>query len=151
MERILIATDGSEGSIVALQQGLGLARETGADAVLLYVRQRPHSVLGQPIYQHAVTEETAIAERALGEAKAIADELGVPAETEAVEGEPAEQIVRLAQLRDVDMIVVGSRRLGALAGALLGSVSRAVIRAADCPVLVAKHSLARKSRVPQRV
>jgi nucleotide-binding universal stress UspA family protein len=45
--------------------------------------------------------------------------------------------VAYADSREVDMIVVGSRGRGAIASALLGSVSRGVLRASKRPVLVA--------------
>jgi Universal stress protein family len=53
-----------------------------------------------------------------------------------LEGDAAEQIVELARARDAAMIVVGSRGHGAVAGALLGSVSSPVIHRSDRPVLV---------------
>ena len=62
-----------------------------------------------------------------------------------LEGDPARRIVELARLRDVDLIVVGSRGLGAFAGTLLGSVSHDVDHA-DRPVLVAARKAARRPR-----
>jgi len=41
--------------------------------------------------------------------------------------------------RDVELIMVGSRGLGGVCSALLGSVSHAVLNQADRPVLVVKH------------
>jgi len=70
--------------------------------------------------------------------------MGVEAETEVLEGDPAGRILELARLRDVDLIVVGSRGLGPVAGALLGSVSREVVQRADRPVLVAARRHARR-------
>jgi nucleotide-binding universal stress UspA family protein len=62
----------------------------------------------------------------------------VATEVDTLEGNPATQIVELARRRRADMIIVGSRGRGAVAGTLLGSVSKAVVNSADCPVLVVR-------------
>jgi nucleotide-binding universal stress UspA family protein len=64
--------------------------------------------------------------------------LPVLGEVDTLEGNPATQIVELARRRRADMIIVGSRGRGAVAGTLLGSVSKAVVNSADCPVLVVR-------------
>ncbi len=53
-------------------------------------------------------------------------------------GQPADAIVDVARRESVDLVVVGGRGLGALEGALLGSVSEAVADRAPCPVLIAR-------------
>jgi nucleotide-binding universal stress UspA family protein len=53
-------------------------------------------------------------------------------------GNPADEIVAYADSIDADLVVIGSRRRGALASALLGSVSREVLRESRRPVLVVK-------------
>lgn len=55
-----------------------------------------------------------------------------------LEGDPAEAIVQFGRAREVDLIVVGPRGRGAMAGALFGSVSEGVVHRADRPVLVVK-------------
>jgi nucleotide-binding universal stress UspA family protein len=142
MNRILIATDGSEASGGAVEEGLALARDVEAAVTFVYVRSRPSSVLGEPFYQHALSHESAAAHAAIEAAMAQADEYGVEADYEIFEGDPVEKILRVAMSRDVDMIVLGSRGLGAFKGTLLGSVSRAIAREADRPVLIARERTA---------
>ncbi|MBD0282671.1 MAG: universal stress protein [Thermoleophilaceae bacterium] len=53
-----------------------------------------------------------------------------------VDGDPADELVKLAAEEDAILLVVGSRGRGAVKAALLGSVSSAVVRACDCPVVI---------------
>jgi nucleotide-binding universal stress UspA family protein len=73
------------------------------------------------------------------DAKLHATRYGLDADYEVVGGDPAGAIVDFAQARDADLIVIGSRGLGRVVGAILGSVSNTVVQTADRPVLVAKE------------
>ena len=73
---------------------------------------------------------------ATAELDAVAATLPVPVTAVVADGSPAAAIVQTAIERDATVIVVGSRGLGAVKRALLGSVSTAVLRDADRPVLV---------------
>jgi len=53
-------------------------------------------------------------------------------------GNPAAEIVELAEELGVGLVVVGSRGLGGVRRALMGSVSDSVVRHAHCPVLVVR-------------
>ena len=53
------------------------------------------------------------------------------------EGPEAESILKVAESRKADLIVMGTRGLGMLKSYLVGSVSRKVIHHASCPVMVA--------------
>ena len=146
MQRIVVAYDGSDGSHEALEQGVELARTTGAVATLVYVRHTPLPIVGDPFYDRALSRELNRGRVVLDEARAYAADAGVAAETELLEGDAAEQIVDLARLRGADLVVVGSRGRGAVAEALLGSVSGAIVHSADRPVLVAKRRARRERR-----
>jgi len=138
MKRILIATDGSVGSGQALEQGLSLAAELSADSLVVYVRQSPTSFLGAPYYQDVITNEGAYARGVITDAKLHAMRYDVEVDYEILEGDPVEVILSIARSRDVDLIVVGSRGLGAVTSLVLGSVSNTILHRADRPVLVAK-------------
>lgn len=53
-------------------------------------------------------------------------------------GDPAEEIIALATDQRADLIVIGSRGHGRLAGLLLGSVAQKVLAHASCPVLIVR-------------
>lgn len=59
-------------------------------------------------------------------------------EAEVAAGHPAETIVRIAQERDADLIVIGTHGHTGLHHMLLGSVAEKVVRLAPCPVLTVR-------------
>jgi len=134
-EPIVIATDGSEGAEAAVGAGARVARTLGTKAVIVYVRPSL-GPLGEPYYQEKLSEQMAHARAALERANELLSREGVEAKEEILEGSAADRIVELARERNAPLIVVGSRGLGAVAGALLGSVSSAIIHRTDRPVLV---------------
>ena len=144
MKQILVATDGSENSRAALEEAVELAAAADAKLTIVYVRHGPLPVLGDPVYQRSLSAELGHANEVLAIAAGLARTAGVEAEGEVLEGDPAKRIVELARARDAELIVVGSRGLGALSGTLLGSVSRDVLHHADRPVLVAVRKAARR-------
>jgi nucleotide-binding universal stress UspA family protein len=94
--------------------------------------------LGDPYDQRALSENLGAVRAALAKSIPYAAERHVEYETELLEGSPAKAILEFARSRDADLIVVGSRGLGAIKGALLGSVSSEIVHQADRPVLVAR-------------
>jgi nucleotide-binding universal stress UspA family protein len=135
IDPVIIATDGSESAEHAVVAGARVAHTLGTKAVLVYVRPSI-GPLGEPYYQEKLTEQMAHARAALDRAQTLARQEQCEADAEILEGAAAEQIVELARARNAPLIVVGSRGLGAVSGALLGSVSSAIIHRADRPVLV---------------
>ena len=76
-----------------------------------------------------------VAEELLQPAKEICGEYPVAANIKTAVGEPADMIAQLAQSEDADLIVVGTRGLGTIRGAM-GSVTYRLLHRARCPVLV---------------
>src|SRR5690348_5986709 len=137
MHRIVIATDGSPGAQAAVLDGLDLALATESAVTFVYVRH-DMPLLGSPFYERRLSKQLKRARAALDEAKAVADELGVEADTDITEGDVVEEILRAAIYRDADVIVVGSRGLGMVAGAVMGSVAKTLVELSPVPVLVVK-------------
>ena len=147
MKEIMVAIDGSEGSEAAIEEALRLARATAAHITFACVRKPPPSFFGSPYYERLLLSEVGKAREIVAEALARAKDVGVEAQATTLEGDPADEIVSLADNRAADLIVMGSRRQGPLAGALVGSVSSEVIQHANVPVLIAKRVAVRHAQV----
>ena len=129
---IVSAADGTAASRPAIEEAVDLARELEAPIVFVYVRRGPPGFLGTPLYQTRLTGEMARARGVLAEAIATAEQAGVEADGEILEGSPKRRISEFARDRAARLVVVGSRRRR-----LTPSVSAGVIRTAGRPVIVA--------------
>ena len=147
MKSFLVAVDGSEGSKAAVDEAIALASDLDASLTFVCVRKPPSSVFGHPYYERQLSQGLGYSRQAIAEAVETARAAGIKSDGEIIEGNPADEIVSLADNRDADLVIVGSRGHGALAGALLGSVSREIVQHASVPVLVAKHRHVRHAQV----
>jgi nucleotide-binding universal stress UspA family protein len=136
MATILVGTDGSKGSEAALSEGFDLAERLGARVLVVAVAAHVSGMLGGSVYKDRLSEHLDRAHTALDAARTMAVEAGVDAEFEVFEGDAAEEIATIAESRDADLVVVGTRGHGGIAGSLLGSVSADVVRRSKRPVVV---------------
>lgn len=134
---ILLGVDGSEHALSAAKTAGDLARTMNAEILRIVVAYDPvPPYLGEPNMQAAISGHMNEAESVIEKAIQAVGEIPGEVHTEILEGPPAEAILEVASTRNSDLIVMGSRGLGRLAGALLGSQSQKVVRHAKCPVLI---------------
>ena len=134
---ILLATDGSPDAALAASSAVELSTNTGSELHVVHVGEF------LPTYLAFTEEEPAELRRKAREVLEtqtgrIEEGGGTVAEAHLRLGRPAEEIINLAEEIDAGLVVVGSRGLGALRRAVLGSVSENVVRYAPCPVFVAR-------------
>lgn len=135
---IIVAVDGSEGSIKAMHRAAAMARAMqGTRLIAVHVictRDRPGLI--------SDIEENEAESRAsciISDALEIANSEGVAARSAVLHGHPvASPIIQFAGDHNADLIVTGCRGLHGAKGLLVGSVSEALTKRAACSVLVVR-------------
>jgi nucleotide-binding universal stress UspA family protein len=140
---ILHATDFSERAGDAFQLACVLAQDYDARLIVLHVHEPPPPpIIGEFGYMPPdVGPDRASLRGRLAELRPSDPRIAV--EHELCEGDPAAEILRLAQKRQCDLIVMGTHGRTGLDRLLMGSVAEAVLRKAPCPVLTVKAPLAK--------
>jgi nucleotide-binding universal stress UspA family protein len=141
--RILLATDGSEEAELAATRAVDIAEKTDSELHVVHVGVIPSFLVSYPgtlgyerrLYDQ-IEEESRQRLRELSWRVKLAG--GTVAGTHLRMGQVALEIVALAEELGVGLIVMGSRGLGGVRRALMGSVSDSVVRHAHCPVLVVR-------------
>ena len=136
MKTILVAYDDTQPSRRALERAATLAEAFGSRVLVTSIAPLHYSTPRLTLTVKERGEGLAAREEDLRQAQAILEERGIAAESRAAMGDPATAIARLAQENDVDLVVVGTRELGALQRLLGQSVSQAVSRRVGCDLLI---------------
>ncbi|WP_028936231.1 universal stress protein [Pseudonocardia spinosispora] len=145
-KRIVVGSDGSDTSLVAVDRAAAIAADGDAELLVVAAYEPARraqvevaaDVLGAESFQ---VVGSAPAEEALRVAAARAKDAGVQRlETRAVQGAPVDVLDTVVREADADLVVVGNVGLNTLAGRVLGSVPRGVVRRADIDVLIVHTS-----------
>jgi len=129
LSKILVATDGSESAEKALKYAVQLAKKHKAKVTLLNAQESKLFSLKPKVIKE-------VGERVLSEA--VAKVKGSNVSTQLEFGNPAETIIEVAEKKNHDLIVVGSRGLSSVKRFFLGSVSDDVSHHAKCSVLIVR-------------
>ena len=136
--KVLVATDGSEHSMKAVQRALELAEKQGAQVTLMSVAYYVADYLEEmpPNIRQKLEDE---ARAALKKGKALFDAKNLPADTVLETGlVPANLIIQKAQDGKFDRIVIGSTGQNALERIVMGSTAAKVVAHAPCEVTVVR-------------
>ncbi len=139
VRRILVPTDFSEPSTVALRYAVELARRFCARLYLLHVVDHPDEA-AEAEYPIGLFDTMQNAAHDRLRQLLTAEELRELEPHCAMHiGIAADAIVRHAQDQNIDLIVMGTHGRDGIVRALLGSVAEKVVRRAHCPVLTVHH------------
>jgi nucleotide-binding universal stress UspA family protein len=133
---ILHPTDFSEHSEFAFRVACALARDYKARLILLHVLPPPMVIYaGGPV----PAETWPSVEEVKEHLRNLEEQTHhVRVESQVLEGDPVDMILRAAEETHSDVIVMGTHGRTALARLLLGSVAEVVLRKAPCPVLTVR-------------
>lgn len=139
--KILLPVDGSVHSDRATQHVIAMLQGCGGHQVLLINVQAP--IEAPEVRSHMRADEieamqTSRGGDALASARALLDRAGIACVPNVLLGPVAETIAQFAADQGCDQIVMGTRGLGALSSALLGSVTTRVLHLTDLPVTLIK-------------
>jgi nucleotide-binding universal stress UspA family protein len=135
--KVLVATDGSEHAMKAVQRGLELA-EQGAEVTLMSVAYYAKDGFDSMPFniQDKLEDE---AKKALAQAKAVFDAKNIKVETIMEAGiVPANNIIRRATDDKFDRLIMGSAGKTGLNLALMGSTASKVVAHAPCEVTIVR-------------
>lgn len=137
-KHIIVAIDGSDHSDKALEYAKGLAEAFGSTLWLVHAFPHTSDLIGYDDYEPLIARREGAGQAILNEARQKLGDGKFEIQEELLEGPPAEAILSVAQTREADLIVMGSRGLGSLQGLLFGSVGNKVAHYATCPVMLVR-------------
>jgi nucleotide-binding universal stress UspA family protein len=143
LKRIVCPTDFSNPSLEGLRNALELVDKFNAELIVVYVIEPPgwSGLAYSPPVSNLMDITKALKEEAVKNLNKLQSEM-IPKHTRfrllAVEGKPAEEIVKLANEESAGLIVIATHGYSGFHRFVFGSVTERVVRTAKCPVLTVR-------------
>jgi nucleotide-binding universal stress UspA family protein len=145
-KKILLPTDGSEYANKAAKQAIWIARQSGAELMVINVIETS-SLVGLPAEDLIVRIREMLKEEGQKSLEKISDMVAtskiedecqkdIKLSQDIKEGSPSDVIIKTVEEKGIDLVVMGTSGKHGLDRFLLGSVTENVVRSASCPVLV---------------
>jgi nucleotide-binding universal stress UspA family protein len=154
LKKIMIATDGSDCSMLAANKGIELARLSGGTVYAVHVVPTAYffpmdgdyfSSMGVNPYWDSMYEVMYEALRKQGQrivnsVKGLGEAKGINVEPVLLEGHPADELIRYAEVEGMDIVIMGTLGKTGLDRLLLGSVAENLVRHSKVPVMVVTNT-----------
>ena len=149
IQTILVPTDFSDNSQVAVDKGCELASQLGAKLYLLHVQDEStlRTAIKEGLFDRDVTDDilqakvNQIIEARFSELRSALNRGDLGIETLSLRGDPKAMITEYASEIKADILVIGMRGITAaskIVSAVIGSVTEYVMRKSPCPTLVVR-------------
>lgn len=140
LETIVVGVDGSDGSKVAAERAVAIARHWKSKLLLVTVVRTPEGwwgIGGAPPTPEALSAAMVDGQqRILGEMEEHLDLDGIDYETVEELGDPTTGLIAVSERRHADLVVIGRRGAGLAERVLMGSVADRIVHHSEVPVLV---------------
>jgi nucleotide-binding universal stress UspA family protein len=152
-KKIMIATDGSTCSMLAADKGIELARLSKGTVYAVYVVSTAYlspmnrdyfsssglNTYYEPIYEPMHEAMTKQGQQAVDHVKGLGEMKGINVEPVLLEGNPSEELIRYAEEKQMDIVIMGTIGKKGLDRLLLGSVTGNLVRHSKVPVMVIRE------------
>ena len=149
-KKIMIATDGSDCSVLAANRGIELARLSGGTVYAVHVVPTAYlfpmdgdyfSSMGvnpywEPMYETMYEALNKHGQQTVDYVKGLGEAKGIKVEPILLEGHPAEELIRYAEEEGIDIVIMGTHGKKGLDRLLLGSVAENLVRHSKVPIMV---------------
>jgi len=139
-QRMLLPLDGSELAEVALSHAKGVASRLGIEVMLLHVAGKGEAE-SLPLHRAYIDQACDRLRREMAESQGKASGRPVVVKGEVATGYPAEEILRYAGEKEVDLIVMTTHGRSGVRRWVLGSIADKVLRMAAVPVLLIRAGM----------